>query len=95
LKPPKHPKRRKDLPPRILLPHGATLVRESGIVELPVGSFLLKIEAAKIPALADIFDDLASVLTAGGTFSEGECPTCGSFHEEFIYQPPEEEFGPN
>lgn len=79
----------------MLLPHGATLVRDEGIVELPVGSFLLKIEATKVPALADILDDLATVLTAGGKFIESECPTCGSVHEEFVYQPPEEEFGPN
>jgi hypothetical protein len=91
----KSPKKKRGLPPRILLPHGATLVRESGIIELPVGAFLLKIEAAKIPELAEIFDDLATVLATNGKFADGECPTCGSFHEEFIYQPPEEEFGPN
>jgi len=86
---------KKELPKRILLPHGAVLIRETGIVELPVGQFLLKIEASKIPELAEIFDDLATVLTVGGTVEESECPTCGSVHEEFVYQPPDEEFGPN
>ena len=64
-------------------------------MELPVGQFLLKIEATKVPDLAEIFDDLATVLTAGGRIEEAECPTCGSVHEEFVYQPPDEEFGPN
>ena len=77
------------------MPHGATLVRQSGIVELPVGDLVLRIDAAKIVELAEVFDDLATVLMAGGKFSEGECPTCGSVHEDFIYNPPEEEFGPN
>ena len=86
---------KKEQPKKVLLPHGAIFSRETGIVELPVGQFLLKIEATKVPDLAEIFDDLATVLTAGGRIEETECPTCGSVHEEFVYQPPDEEFGPN
>jgi len=78
-----------------LLPHGAILDRKLGIVEIPINDFVLKIKAARIPEIAEIFDDLASILMQGGIVEETQCPTCGIFHERFVYNPPEETFGEN
>lgn len=65
------------------------------MLEVPLGEFAVRIEASKIISVAEIFDDLTIALSANGKFIEGECPTCGSVHDEFVYSPPEEEFGPN
>ena len=80
-------------PPKgaIRLPHGAWLVKETGLVNVPTGSVLLKFAIDEIENFAVMLDDIVTVLGSNMKVHVHTCQSCGTEIEEIDYEEPEGE----
>ena len=74
----------------VLLPHGAKMDKETGNVEIPLGNTMLKVPSVQIGELADLLDDIATVIESNTKSVSIECPTCGNTVESIEYNEPQE-----
>lgn len=80
-------------PPKgaIRLPHGAWLVKETGLINVPTGNVLLKFAVEEIEDFSEMIDDIVTVLSSNMKVSIHKCQSCGSEIEEIDYEEPEGE----
>ena len=76
------------------LPHGALLDPETQIVSLQMGQYRLKLPVDQLEELAEMVDDILTVLASVVQVTESHCPTCGSVNSTIEIKDPDE-FGPN
>ena len=75
----------------IRLPHGAWLLKETGLICVPTGNVLLKFAASEIEEFADMMDDIVTVLSSNSKINIHTCQSCGTEIEEIDYEEPEGE----
>jgi hypothetical protein len=80
-------------PPKgsIRLPHGAWLLKETGLVCLPTGNVLLKFQFDEFEEFSNIIDDISTVLKSNTKVTMHTCKSCGTEIEELDYSEPEGE----
>jgi hypothetical protein len=80
-------------PPKgsIRLPHGAWLLKETGLVCVPTGNVLLKFQFDEFEEFSLIVDDISTVLKSNSKTTVHACESCGTEIEEISYEEPEGE----
>jgi hypothetical protein len=80
-------------PPKgsIRLPHGAWLLKEEGLVCVPVGMTVLNFAIEEISEFADILDDICTVIESNTEFEVHSCPTCGTEIQTSEYNEPKDD----
>jgi uncharacterized protein with PIN domain len=80
-------------PPKgsIHLPHGAWLMRETGLICVPTGNVLLKFQFDEFSEFASIIDDISTVLSSNMRITTHVCESCGTELDEVSYEEPEGE----
>lgn len=66
-------------------------MRETGQVNVPTGSVVLKFAIEEIESFAEMIDDIVTVLNSNTRVDVHVCQSCGTEIEEIIYEEPEGE----
>lgn len=77
-------------PPKgsIKLPHGAWLLKETGLICVPTSNVLLKFEFDEFGEFSDIIEDISTVLKSNTKITVHTCNSCGTEIEELDYEEP-------
>ena len=77
-------------PPKgsILLPHGAWLMRETGLICVPTGNVLLKFQFDEFSEFSSIIDDISTVVNSNTKITTHVCESCGTQIDEIDYEEP-------
>lgn len=79
-------------PPKgsVRLPHGAWLDKEKQTISVPLGNSLISFRVEEIGEVADILDDICTVVETNTKISVHVCESCGTEIEEMDYDEPKE-----